>query len=159
MESPSSDEDFLFRFGRVGYLLCCVEEASGGVGRPALEGCFAVEAVMDCCCGGMVMVIWGDWNRGLVSLTPSRPNWTTSSSPEVERSIGIDDRSGLSRSSDLRKKSDSGDCSILSHEVHSSPVVKEEAKPLKMGETGETDPGDGAESVVRSAALQSSMEL
>lgn len=102
-----------------------------------------------------------------MSLTPSRPNWTTSSRPGFERSMefkaglmmGMDDRSGLSRSSDLRKKSDSGDCSILSHEVHSSPVVKEEANPLKMGETGERDPGDGAESVVRSAALQSSMEL
>lgn len=73
--------------------------------------------------------------------------------------MGMADRLGLSRSSDLRKKSDSGDCSILSHEVHSSPVVKEEAKPLKMGEMGETGSGDGAESVVSSAALQSSMEL
>lgn len=72
---------------------------------------------------------------------------------------GIDDRSGLSRSSLLRKKSESGECSSLSQEVHSSPVVKEEAKPGKMGETGDVDPGEGAESVVSSAALQSSIEL
>jgi hypothetical protein len=69
------------------------------------------------------------------------------------------DRSGLSRSSLSRKKSESGDCSSLSHEVHSSPVVKEEAKVGNMGETGDAEPGDGAESVVSSAALQSSIEL
>lgn len=72
---------------------------------------------------------------------------------------GMDDRSGLSRSSFLRKKSEPGDCSSLSQEVHSSPVVKEEAKPGNMGETGDADPGEGAESVVSSAALQSSIEL
>lgn len=74
VESSSSDVDFLLRFGRAGYLLCCVAEASGGVARPVLAGCLGAEAVMDCCCEGMVMFIWGDWNRGLVSLTPSRPN-------------------------------------------------------------------------------------
>lgn len=114
----------------------------------------------------MVRFICGDWNKGLVSLTPSLPNCTTSSSPGLEASIwsrsglmtGMDDRSGLSRSSLLRKKSESGECSSLSQEVHSSPVVKE-AKPGNMGDTGDVDPGDGAESVVSSAALQSSTEL
>lgn len=113
------------------------------------------------------MFIWGDWNKGLVSLTPSLPNCTTSSRPGLETSMefrsglmtGMDDRSGLSSSSLLRKKSESGECSSLSHEVHSSPVVKEEAKPGNMGETGDADPGEGAESVVSSAALQSSIEL
>lgn len=78
--------------------------------------------------------------------------------------IGIAVRSGLSWSSDLRKKSDSapGDCFVLSHDEgpQSSPEAgMEKEKPVKMGETGDPEPGDGAESVVSSAALQSSMEL
>lgn len=73
--------------------------------------------------------------------------------------IGMEVRSGLSRSSDLRKKSDSGDCSILSQEAQSSEVGLEKEKPVKTGEMGDPVPGDGAESVVSSAALQSSMEL
>lgn len=73
---------------------------------------------------------------------------------------GMDVRSGLSRSSDLRKKSESGDCSILPQLAQSSPAPGlEKEKPLNMGEMGDPDPGDGAESVVSSAALQSSMEL
>lgn len=126
-----------------------------------------------------VMLICGDWNNGLVSLTPSRPN-TTSSGPvgrfeelllrvlfvisKPGLMIGMADRSGLSRSSDLKRKSDSGDCSILSQaDVQSSPEPElEKANPPKMGDTGEPDPGEGAESLavlVSSAALQSSMEL
>lgn len=120
-----------------------------------------------------------------MSLTPSLPN-TTSSSPvpvvvllflflllllvvmveviSIEFKsgliIGMVDKSGLSKSSDLRRKSESGDCSILSHAVHSSPETElEKEKPLKMGEMGDADPGEGAESVVSSAALQSSIEL
>lgn len=75
--------------------------------------------------------------------------------------MGMDVRSGLSRSSDLRKKSDSGDCSILSQAAQSSVPGAgfEKEKPVKTGETGDPVPGDGAESVVSSAALQSSMEL
>lgn len=73
--------------------------------------------------------------------------------------MGMDVRSGLSSSSDLRKKSDSGDCSILSQEAQSSPEAVLKEYPPNIGETGEPVPGDGAESVVSSAALQSSMEL
>lgn len=72
--------------------------------------------------------------------------------------IGIVARSGLSRSSDLRKKSDSGDPALFSQEAQSSPELLKE-KPENIGEMGEPFSGDAAESLVNSAALQSSMEL
>lgn len=72
--------------------------------------------------------------------------------------IGIAVRSGLSKSSDLRKKSDSGDSAAFSQEAQSSPELEKE-KPENTGEMGEPFPGDGAESLASSAALQSSMEL
>lgn len=173
MESESL-EDLRFRPLRAGYLLSCVavcvvvvveEGASMGVGRLIL-----VPGADDCvCCDCMVLLLRlsGVWNRGLVSLIPSRPK-TTSSRPVVVAGLvfkpglimGMADRSGLSSSSDLKRKSDSGDCSILSQADQSSPEPElEKANPPKMGDTGEPDPGDGAESVVSSAALQSSMEL
>lgn len=180
MESESLD-DLRLRLLRAGYLLSCcccacsvAEEGAGGVGRPPI-----LEA--DCICDCMLLLLllllllrlsWGEENKGLVSLIPSRPK-TTSSRPvgllEVKLlllpkslMIGMADRSGLSSSSDLRRKSDSGDCSILSHEAaQSSPEPElEKENPPKMGDTGEPELGEGAESVaVSSAALQSSMEL
>lgn len=101
------------------------------------------------------VMICGDWNSGLVSLTPSRPKTTAESSspPALDTSngesseviIGMDDKSVVSKSvSDLKlKKSDCGDCVSLSHSAHSSLPDGTE-KLLKSGVMG--DPRDGFES-------------
>lgn len=169
VESESS-EDLRLRPLRAGYLLSCAVEGSVGVGRPILEA----EVACACDCMLLLRLTCGDWNSGLVSLTPSRPKTTSSrpvglvelrllfTSTELRPGLmtGMADRSGLSRSSDLRRKSDSGDCSILFHAVQSSPEPEfEKVNPPKMGDMGEPEPGEGAESGVSSAALQSSMEL
>lgn len=150
-------DDFLLRLLRAGYLRSWVVfDGSEGAGRPVLTVWL---------CSGMLRFSCGVENKGLVSFTPSLPN-TTSSSPRVAPSVaprlglmtGIVAKSGLSRNSDLRKKSDSGDPATFSQEVQSSPELGKE-KPEKIGEMGEPFSGDGAESLVNSAALQSSMEL
>lgn len=83
-------------------------------------------------------------NSGLVSFTPSRPKTTSSSPPHAPSRpglmVGIDVRSGLSGSSNL-KQSDLGDFSVSSHEVQSSSEW-EKAKLEKMGEIGDPCVGE-----------------
>lgn len=183
--SSHASEDLRFRLlvVRAGYRRSLGDVGSGGVGRPEVRDCLVGMAIMGCGaprgdivvlrlnCGVLLLllllvVVVVFWKIGLVSLTPSRPNTTSLHAPaptSIESMtglmIGMDARSGESRSSDLRKKSDSGDCSILSQAAQSSAPEPEKEKPVKFGEIGEPEMGEGAESVVRSAALQSSIEL
>lgn len=115
----------------------------------------------DCAFVGLDMAE-GVVNSGSVSSNPSLANVTSSGPPHapsmVKFIVGMDVKSGLSSSSDLKNESASGDCTASSHELQPSSGLEGE-RLGKMGEIGGPSAGDTAKSLLSSPALQSSMEL